>query len=56
MYKIIVMDNFVDALEKLPLENIEEIKDSFLSISKLSWEEISNSINKNSKEKDLIKI
>lgn len=46
MYSIIVMDNFVDALDKIPLENWNEIKDSILRVNKLTLEEVSKSTTK----------
>ena len=46
MYSIIVMDTFVDALDKIPLENWNEIKDSILHVNKLTLEEVSKSTTK----------
>ncbi len=46
MYSIIVMDTFVDALDKIPLENWNELKDSILRVNKLTLEEVSHSTTK----------
>ena len=56
MYKIIVMDNFIDALEELPKKDLDKLKESFLSVSKLDWNEISSCVNKNNILNEIIKI